>query len=65
MKLDESKCKSCYGKRYYTVMVGIVGHDDFGVDGFVKLPEIHKIACKICNKGNRRRIKDVRTSMFF
>ena len=62
MKLDEKKCKYCYGKRYYTVLYGIHGSEDFGGDGFDSAPSIHRIACSKCNRNNRRRIKGVKAN---
>lgn len=64
MKLDEKKCKYCWGKRFYTAMFGMHGAEDFGGDGFEKLPAMHKIACPKCNRGNKRRIKGVSATMW-
>ena len=64
-KLDEFKCKYCYGKRYYTVIFGFHGAEDFGGDGFDMAPKIHHVACPRCNRNNRRKIKDVRRTMFY
>jgi len=62
MKLNEKKCKYCYGKRYYTVLYGVHGATDFGGDGFHDSPRIHKIACSKCNRNNRRKIKGVKAN---
>lgn len=58
-KLDEKKCKFCYGKRFYSVILGLYGAEDFGGDGFYDHPRIINVACTKCNRGNRRKIKGV------
>ena len=62
MKLDEKKCRYCWGKRFYTVLYGIHGSSDHEMheEGFTELPTIHKVACSRCNAGNKRKIKGVR-----
>ena len=64
MKLDEKKCKYCYGKRYYTVLYGIHGASDWEMRerGFDEAPSIHRIACSRCNRNNRRKIKGVKAN---
>lgn len=64
MKLDEKKCKYCYGKRYYTVLYGIHVASDFemGEKVFEETLRIHKIACSKCNKNNRRKIKGIKSN---
>jgi hypothetical protein len=60
MKLDEKKCKYCYGKRFYTVICVKSAADDFGGEGYDGVPKIYKIACSKCNRNNRRTIKGVK-----
>lgn len=63
-KLDEKKCFACYGKRFYSVLIGITGHEDFGGDGFVEYPAIKNVACPKCNKGNKLKLKGVHKSIW-
>jgi len=56
----EKECKSCYGKRYYTVMFGFHGAPDFvGDRGFDIKPKIYKIACPTCNYNNKLKMVGV------
>ena len=64
MKLDENKCKHCWGKRFYSVIIGLQGFNDFADEGFIKNPQIKLVACPKCNKGNRRKIKGVLKSIW-
>lgn len=64
MKLPD--CKHCYDKRYYSVLIGTYGAEDFvDGDGFTNLPSIKNVACPKCNKRNRRRIKGVQKTIWF
>lgn len=58
--MKETKlCTSCYNKRFYTVLIGLRGAEDFGGDGFISMPRIQAVACTKCNKNNKRRIKGI------
>jgi len=63
-ELPEGGCKYCWNKRYYSVLIGVHGAEDFGNDGFDELPNIKNVACPRCNKGNKRKIKGVQKSIW-
>lgn len=60
----EPKCKYCYDKHYYSVIVGIHGAKDFGNDGFDLFPSIHYIACSKCNRSNRRGLTGIQKNLY-
>lgn len=63
-KKQGETCKYCYNKRFYSILIGIRGANDFRGEGFDELPSIKNIACPRCNEGNCRRIKGVRKSIW-
>lgn len=48
-ELSKGVCPSCWGKKYYTQLHGEEGFEDFGGEGYIKAPEIHKYPCSKCN----------------
>lgn len=65
-ELDEKKCKFCWGKRFYTVLIGGIYHSgDFAYDGpYFQAPVIRAIACPKCNRSNHRKIVGVRKTIY-
>lgn len=45
----EEKCYSCGGKGTYSQIHGEEGFEDFGGEGYIKVPSIHNHPCSACN----------------
>ena len=47
-ELPEGACDACWGKGKHSVFAGIIGHEDFGRDGFYIPPRVELRDCSKC-----------------